>query len=262
MLRGHRRLIVLLALLAGLYWASRGASSTGELTGPLAWLVSFFALLGGAIIALKDWIARFEDWAPIVFVLVFVVWTVVVLPAWPLTLMAGVLFGTIRGTALVSVSATFGAAAAFAVGRYLARDLVVRWIGQRPLLKALDRAMEQEGWRVVLLLRLSPIVPYNVVNYGLAVTGVDFWEYLFATWLGMLPATLLYILAGDTAGDLVSGNTRSLAVQGVGLAATIAATWLLARRANAILQKERERSGEPSERQSQADGTRADDSHV
>lgn len=255
MWRGYRRVVVLLLLLVGLYWASRRASEGAEVGGPGAWLVSLFELLSEGVLGLKEWIARFQNWAPLVFLLVFVVWTVLVLPAWPLTLMAGVLFGTIGGTALVWVSATLAAAAAFLVGRYLVRDLVASWMGRRPLLRAVDRALAAEGWRVVLLLRLSPVVPYNVMNYALSVTSVDFWEYVLATWLGMLPGTLLYILAGDTVGDLASGNSRTMVLQVLGLVATVLATWMLARRANEILQKERARSGEGSTSRGEADAS-------
>ena len=119
-----------------------------------------------------DGIARLGPWGPALFALLYVAATVFFLPGSILTVGAGVVFGLVRGFVIVSISATLGATAAFLVGRYLARGWIAGKIEGHPKFKAIDEAVAREGWKIVALLRLSPVVPFNVLNYAFGVTRV------------------------------------------------------------------------------------------
>src|SRR4029434_5373395 len=116
-----------------------------------------------------------------------------------LTRGAGVVFGVLRGSIIASIAAALGAASAFLVSRYLARAWVARKIERNPKFKAIDEAVAKEGWKIVILTRLSPVFPFNVMNYTFGLTRVSFWEYFFASWIGMMPGTVLYVYVGSLA---------------------------------------------------------------
>ncbi len=192
-----------------------------------------------ALRQLVEWLAGLGFWGPFLFVLVYIAACVLLLPGWVLTLGAGAVFGVVKGSLYVSLGATLGATAAFLVGRYLARDWVVRRIEVNPRFKALDEAVASEGWKIVGLVRLSPVFPFNLVNYAFGVTRVSLRDYFLATWIGMMPATVLYVYVGSlarAAGDR-SRTPAEWALYGVGLLATIAATVLVTRAAKRALNK-------------------------
>jgi uncharacterized membrane protein YdjX (TVP38/TMEM64 family) len=166
-------------------------------------MVIIALVLGGRFLPIASWLEAFNGWVGglgtaglIVFVAVYVVAAVLFVPGSALTLGAGFVFGVAKGFVAVSIGATLGAAAAFLVSRHFARDLVSRRLAKSANFQAVDRAIGREGAKIVLLLRLSPVFPYNVMNYLLGLTSVRFWPYTFASWLGMLPATLLYVYLG------------------------------------------------------------------
>ncbi|MDB9493596.1 TVP38/TMEM64 family protein [Spirulina major CS-329] len=176
-------------------------------------------------------IQQLGAFAPIAFILIYIIATVFFLPGSILTLGAGVVFGVIQGSIYVSIAATLGATAAFIVGRYGARQWVAQQIDTKPKFKAIDRAVAQEGWKIVGLLRLSPIFPFNLLNYGLGVTQVTLRDYFFASWIGMMPGTVMYVYIGSLAGSLATLGTHSDAVSTpqwiiriVGFIATVAVT--------------------------------------
>ena len=146
-------------------------------------------------------IARLGAWGPVLFVLLYVAATVLFLPGSILTLGAGVVFGLARGAVIVSISATLGATAAFLVGRYLARDWVAGKIEGHPKFKAIDEAVAREGWKIVGLTRLSPVFPFNLLNYAFGLTRVSLSHYVIASWIGMMPGTVMYVYLGSVAGD-------------------------------------------------------------
>jgi uncharacterized membrane protein YdjX (TVP38/TMEM64 family) len=156
-----------------------------------------------------------------------------------LTVAAGLLFGLPFGVALTSAAGTLGASAAFAVGRFAARDWVAQRVATRPRLHALVAATGPRGFLFVLLARLSPLIPYNLLNYALSVTSVRFRDYVLATWLGMLPATVLYVYTGSIAKSLADPETAPSWAAGsllaIGFVATAALTWLIARHATRAL---------------------------
>jgi uncharacterized membrane protein YdjX (TVP38/TMEM64 family) len=188
-----------------------------------------------------DGIARLGPWGLALFTLLYVAATVFFLPGSILTVGAGVVFGLVRGFVIVSISATLGATAAFLVGRYLARDWIAAKIERHPKFEVIDEAVAREGWKIVGLLRLSPVVPFNVLNYAFGVTRVSLRDYVLASWIGMMPGTLLYVYLGSVAGDLARAGGRASrtpaewAFYAVGLVATIAVTVFVTRLARRAL---------------------------
>lgn len=210
---------------------------------PVVALVVLFSLW--FVLPVEGWLADLHTWVDglgtlgwLVFGLVYVLATVALVPGSLLTLAAGVAFG-LWAFPLVVVAATVGASLAFLAGRYLARDKVRRAIAGRPKFQAVDRAVKKDGWQIVGLLRLSPIVPFNLQNWFFGTTSVDFWHYLVATFFGIMPGTLLYVWIGSLGGMAGGGNSSASTLKhlffGVGLVATAVVTWLVTRRAKATL---------------------------
>lgn len=186
------------------------------------------------------WVEGLGLWAGFVFILIYILATVAFLPGAALTLGAGVLFGVGFGSLYVFLGATLGAILAFLVGRYLARSWVALKIAQNDQFQALDRAVAQQGLKIVLLTRLSPLFPFNLLNYAFGITGVSLLDYSLGS-IGMLPGTIMYVYLGSLAGDLARlggeapdpGNTGlHWVLNGVGLLATIVVTTYVARLAN------------------------------
>jgi uncharacterized membrane protein YdjX (TVP38/TMEM64 family) len=219
---------------------------------PLGRLALVLALLAGVAIAARavgDAIPRFAAfveglgfWGPAVFVAGYALAVVAFVPASLMTLAAGALFGVARGTLYVFVAATIGSCLAFLVSRYLARAAIERRLEADPRFAAIDRAIGAEGRKIVFLLRLSPIFPFNLLNYALGLTRVRFADYAIAA-IGMLPGTLLYVYSGMLAGDLaaLAGGVQpersagATLLQVVGLAATLVATLIVTRIARRAL---------------------------
>ncbi|MEG3833055.1 MULTISPECIES: TVP38/TMEM64 family protein [unclassified Microcoleus] len=176
-------------------------------------------------------IASLGPWGPAAFILIYIVATVLFIPGSLLTLGSGVLFGVVGGSVCVSIGSVLGATCAFLVGRYLTRDWVSKQIEGNQKFKAIDSAVASEGWKIVLLTRLSPIFPFNLLNYAFGVTQVSLKDYFLASWIGMIPGTVMYVYIGSLAGSLAalgsSGRSRTAAewtLYGIGLVATIALT--------------------------------------
>ncbi len=176
------------------------------------------------------------------FVAAYVLATVLAVPGTILALAAGFLFGVPLGVPLVSAGSVLGAAAAFLVGRFVLRAWVARRIAGLPRFEALDAATHADGFAIVLLTRLSPLFPFNLLNYGFALTAVRFRDYVLASFIGMLPATVLHVYIGSLAksvadlavGDLDTGWTARVLLV-VGLLATATVTVLVTRRATRTL---------------------------
>lgn len=196
----------------------------------------------GLLPRLAAWVQDLGAWGPSAFALGYVVATVALVPGSLLTLAAGAIFGIVKGTALVLIAATLGASLAFLISRYLAREAVERRLAAHPRFAAIDRAVGSEGRKIVFLLRLSPIFPFNLLNYGLGLTNIRFTDFLVAS-AGMVPGILLYVYCGRVIGDvarIASGASASpgpagFLVLGIGLVATIAVTTLITRTARRAL---------------------------
>jgi uncharacterized membrane protein YdjX (TVP38/TMEM64 family) len=181
---------------------------------------------------------------PPLFVLGYVLACVAFVPGAVLTLAAGALFGLAKGVVLVFLGAVAGSTAAFLVARHLARKAVARRLERDPRFAAIDRAVAQEGLKIVFLLRLSPVFPFNLLNYALGLTSVTLRDYLFAS-IGMLPGTVLYVYYGTAlgsvariaAGEKPEHGRGGTALLLAGLAATILATILITRMARRALRR-------------------------
>jgi uncharacterized membrane protein YdjX (TVP38/TMEM64 family) len=181
-------------------------------------------------------------WGGVAFVAIYVVATILFVPGSLLTVGAGFVFGPLWGTVAVSTGSTLGALCAFGIGRHVAGDWVREQVDSRPRLAATIRAVEQDALKIILLLRLVPLFPFNLLNYALGLTNVSWRKFLIASWLGMLPGTFAYIMVGAAADSLaraLSGeeapNELQLAVWGVGALALVGVVFLVARRARAEL---------------------------
>ena len=191
-----------------------------------------------------SWVADLGPWGPFFYILIYILACVFFIPGSILTLGAGVLFGVIKGSIIVSIAATLGATCAFLVGRHIARDWVSKKIQSNPKLQAIDEAVAREGWKIVGLTRLSPVFPFNLLNYTYGLTRVSLRDYFLASWIGMMPATVMYVYIGSLAGEIakIGGEGRSRtpaewALYIVGLIATAAVTVYITRIARAALGK-------------------------
>lgn len=228
---------------------TRAASGTRPLVGIVAAVVALAIAsrlpVAALAVGLVDWARGAGVAGAVVFALVYVAATVAMVPGSLLTLGAGFVYGPIVGTLLVSPVSVAGATCAFLLGRSTARAWVARRVAATPRFAAIDHAVERDGFRIVALLRLSPIVPFNLLNYALALTRVRLRDYVLASWLGMLPVTVLYVYFGSlltNASQIASGAARggspaTRALYWVGLAATVAAVWLVTRTARLALDR-------------------------
>lgn len=193
-------------------------------------------LIGGILLGLAIWYLPVQDWLQhglawveqlgwwgvLGFIVLYVVATICLVPAWTLTLGAGAVFGVGWGSLYVSLASTLGATGAFLLGRFLFRDWVQRRLRSNAKFEALDRAVGREGWRIVLLTRLSPVIPFNLLNYFLGLTRVPLWHYILTSWIGMMPGTVLYVYLGSLTTAISEERSRAeWILYGVGLLATI-----------------------------------------
>lgn len=197
---------------------------------------------GGYVPRFAEWVDGLGPLGPVAFVAGYALAVVAFVPGSLLTLAAGAIFGVLEGTALVLVGATLGSTAAFLLARSAAREAVARRVEGDRRFAAIDRAIEREGRRIVFLLRLSPVFPFNLLNYALGLTRVRLVDYVVAS-AGMLPGTLLYVYSGKVAGELatlaggsdVARGAGYYAVVGLGFAATVVVTVLVTRVARRAL---------------------------
>jgi uncharacterized membrane protein YdjX (TVP38/TMEM64 family) len=221
--RRVRNAAVIVAVGLLLWWAGR------SLAPRLLTLVAHIQSLGPA--------------APVAFIVIYACAVVALIPASVLTIAGGALFGLIPGALYALVAATLGSTAAFLIGRYAARRAVARRLESMPRFAAIERAVSARGRRIVFLLRLSPVVPFNFLNYALGLTTISVWDFVFAS-LGTVPGAFVYAYAGKLTGEAlvlagqaqVPRNASYYVVLVAGLAATVAATTVVARTARRALQ--------------------------
>ncbi len=156
-----------------------------------------------------DWIEGLGVWGPVLYILLYVIFTVCLVPGSPMSIGAGAAFGVGLGTVLGSVAATMGATAAFLVSRYCARGWVERRIRGQPMYGAIDEAVARDGRKIVLLTRLSPVFPFTLLNYAFGLTHVSLRDYVLASWVGMLPATAMYAYFGSLTRATTAIHERS-----------------------------------------------------
>ena len=206
-------------------------------------------IVAARMLPVADWLEVFSAWVSelgvlgmVLFALVYAVATVLMIPGSLLTLAGGAVFGLLPGFVTVLHGATLGAALGFLVSRFVARKRVEGWIQKKPSFDVIDKAVAKQGWKIVFLTRLSPIFPFNFQNYAYGLTSVSFWHYTLATWIGMIPGAFLYVYFGtlgrsglEAASGAESAETLKIALQVVGLLATLAVTVLITRTAKKAL---------------------------
>ncbi|PSO70329.1 MAG: hypothetical protein BRC37_15830 [Cyanobacteria bacterium QH_3_48_40] len=192
-----------------------------------------------------QWIDSLGAVGVIAFILLYIIAVVAFLPASILTLGSSVIFGVVLGSFYVFISATIGATAAFLVGRYLARGWVAKKIAGNRRFQAIDQAVGKEGLKIVLLTRLSPIFPFNLLNYAFVVTEVFLKDYVIGK-VGIIFGTIMYVYLGSLAGSLATLGTGSQsadpsvqwAIRILGFIATAAVTVYVTRIARKALEQE------------------------
>src|SRR5216110_4013069 len=207
----------------------------------LARVLALIAIVVALFLAMKflparEWLRNFNDWVGqmgvagiFIFIGVYAVATVLLAPGVILTIGAGFAFGLWKGFLAVSAGSTFGAALAFLVARSIARDRIEAMAKGNDRFQRIDSAISEQGAKIIFLLRLSPVIPFNLSNYFYGLTAVKFWPYVFASWIGMMPATFLYVFIGTTGKAAVSAAGGEAMKHGwqywtfvsLGLAATI-----------------------------------------
>ena len=189
-----------------------------------------------------DW--PLGPWAPVFLVALDAVVCLLCLPGSAVTLVAGFLWGTAAGSVVASLGATLGATAAFLISRLMLRGWVERRLAGHPAISAVDRAIGSQGFRIVLLVRLCSLLPYDLMSYALGLTKVSLGRYLLGTWLGRLPEILLWAYIGSTVKDVsdvfagkVQAGIGGRILLGLGIAAMIAATLVVAQIARKALRE-------------------------
>ncbi|KAG1363646.1 TVP38/TMEM64 family membrane protein [Cocos nucifera] len=183
----------------------------------------------------SDFIEGYGPAGYALFVLVYAGLEILAIPAIPLTMSAGLLFGSVTGTIIVSISGTMAASVAFLIARYFARERILKLVEGNKKFLAIDKAIGENGFRVVTLLRLSPLLPFSLGNYLYGLTSVKFVPYVLGSWLGMLPGTWAYVSAGAFGRAIIQeesevglpGGNGQLVTLGLGLLFTaIAAAYV------------------------------------
>lgn len=160
-------------------------------------VLSYLFGIGEKLAALRDWIQSLGALGPVVFAFIYAGATAAALPGLAITIVAGAIFGSVVGVIVVSIASTIGASLAFLIARYFARDATAKWIAKREKFKKLDDLTEKHGAIIVAIVRLVPLFPFNLVNYGFGLTKIPFWTYVLWSWLCMLPGTILYVVGTD-----------------------------------------------------------------
>jgi uncharacterized membrane protein YdjX (TVP38/TMEM64 family) len=210
----------------GWLWVGFGMLAAALCVG---WLV---LPLGQWAAALERWMLSFGGWGVVIYIGVFIATTLVLAPDWPLAIAAGMVYG-FWAVPIVLVAAMIAASLAFLAARYLLRQKVQRLLANKRKFAAIDKTVAEEGWKIVFLLRLSPLVPFNVQNYLFGITDIPFSHYVAATGIGIIPGAALFVYLGALRS--ASGGPLEWAFFSVGLLATAVVVIIVARRAKAKL---------------------------
>ncbi len=240
-------------------WANSSIASCADVPK----LRVLIIVLGIALVAAATYLLPLGEWVTnlaqgareagtrgvVIFFVAYVISTVAGLPGSVLTLALGFAYGPVWGLAIASPAAVTGATCAFLLGRTLLRDWAARKVGGSARARAIEAAVEREGFKLVLLLRLSPVVPFNALNYVLSLTSVRLGTYVLASLVGMLPGAALYVYLGSlapAAAELSSsaqgGGAARTTLYVIGLLATVAVVVVGTRAARRALDAELQRT--------------------
>ena len=192
------------------------------LVGAMIWMWSMRDMMDSDV--LENRINEFGMWAPIVFVLTYIIAVPLCLPGSLLTLASGALFGPVLGGFLALTGATIGASISFLIARYIAGDLTTSKIGGK--LGHIKEGVDAEGWRFVAFVRLVPVFPFNILNYLLGLTAIPMRHYLIASFICMAPGTWAYTYVGYAGREAATGG-QDLVLKIVTAASMLAAVGLL-----------------------------------
>ena len=185
------------------------------------------------------WVRGLGLWGVVLFALVYILVVIVLAPAEVMSIAAGLIFGALAFP-LVVVSATIGATLAFLVSRYLLRERVRALARGRPRLEAVDKAVEDESWKIVVLLRLNPLVPFGLQNYFFGATNIKLLPYVIATFFGIMPGSAMFVYIGGlgrAATDADGGGIGKFVFFAAGLVATAILIFIVGRKAKAKLKQ-------------------------
>jgi len=204
------------------------------------------SMLGGRTVdllrVLSDWVLSLGPAGSVAYGLMYTLLEIFAVPALPLTVGCGYLFGPVKGTAIVSLSSTAAAGLSFIISRYALRDVFGQLAAKNSKFRAIDKAVSKEGFKYTLLLRLSPLLPFALSNYLYGLTSLRFTPYILGSWLGMLPGTIAYVYGGAAAGELsnVTGGSGSpnYALLAIGGLATVAVLYNVTKLANGAMEDE------------------------
>jgi uncharacterized membrane protein YdjX (TVP38/TMEM64 family) len=177
--------------------------------------------------ALQSWLLGLGLWGVCIFAIILIVMTFLPAPDWPLPVAAGYVYG-VWAFPLTYIAIAFASVLAFLAARYLLRDRIRSLLNRRPKYRSIDKAVADDGWQVVVLMRLSPIVPFNLQNYALGVTAIPILQYLTATLIGIVPGIAIYVYFGKGFGNGLS--VLDWVMFGLGVLATVALAVLVARK--------------------------------
>ncbi len=206
-------------------------------------LAAWFLYLQNHLPALMEWVREQGLWGAIVVGLGYAIATVLMIPGSLVTLLIGAIYGPWIGTAVVSPASVLGAALAFQLGRGVFRGAIENKMAGNVRFAALQGALEKQGFKILTLVRLSPVFPFTVVNYAFGLTRVSFSTYVLGSFLGMLPGTLMYVYLGSAVGDIATLSSEGVGDAGWqgevlkwgGLAATVIVTIFITRVARKAL---------------------------
>lgn len=164
--------------------------------------ISQFIRLENATI-LRDWVAGFGVTGPVVYIIIYIAACLLMLPGFTVTLIGALAFGPIWGTVYTSIGSTLGAAAAFLTARYTARSMVENWLGENETFQRIDKGVEKQGWRMLMVTRMVPLFPFNLQNFAYGLTRISLGTYVLVSWVCMLPGIAAY---NFMAGSVVAGE--------------------------------------------------------
>ncbi|MBW7991279.1 MAG: TVP38/TMEM64 family protein [Planctomycetes bacterium] len=208
-------------------------------------------ITGTIFLPVKDWLIKSLEWTqglgtwgPVFVIAFYIVACVLLLPGSILTLGTGFIFKVVVGTITISIGSTLGACAAFLVGRTVARKWIAGKVAKNEKFAAIDEAVAQQGFKIVLLTRLSPAFPFNMLNYAFGLTKISFWKYALGSWIGMMPGTIMYVYFGaglrslaDVAAGQVEKKTAGTIFFWFGLGITLIVTVFVTRVARKALRQ-------------------------
>ncbi len=196
------------------------------------------------LVTALEWTQALGAWGPVFVAIFYILACVLFLPGSVLTLGAGFIFKLFVGTIVVSIASTLGACAAFLIGRTIGRKWISGKIATNEKFTAIDNAVAGQGFKIVLLVRLSPVFPFNLLNYAFGLTKVSLGKYALGSWIGMLPGTIMYVYFGASLrslADVATGNVETGTAGRIffwaGLAVTIAVTVFVTRLARKALKQ-------------------------